>query len=88
MGNLVFQNEKMDGEWTDLDTVINMRQCCGHWKNSEKQFFVPKWSIFTKGEFLGKILVVLKGLNWQQSFHYRKNDKKVTLLLIYQISDF
>ena len=57
-------------------------------KIQKNNFLFQNDQFFTKGEFLGKILVILKGLNWQESFHYRKNDKKVTLLLIYQISDF
>ena len=38
--------------WTQLslNIFINMRQCCGHWNNSEKQFFVTKWSIFFEKE--------------------------------------
>ena len=40
----------------EKDMFINMEQCCGHWKNWEKQFFVTKWLI----------LVILKGLHQQK----------------------
>ena len=32
----------MDVESLYMHMFINMRQCCGHWKNQEKLFFVTK----------------------------------------------
>ena len=65
-----------------LDIFINMRQCCGNWKNWEKQFFVTKWSIFYQGSRNFQescILVLPKGLYKQKlkkSFGYREMIRK------------
>ena len=56
-------------QWLHMDMFINMRQCCGHWKNQEKQFLVGKWSVFQEGSCNFQetyILVILKGLHQQK----------------------
>ena len=71
-----------------LGTFINMKQCCGHWKNwykminfslRELKFLRNMYFIYNERLPLAK---VEKGLSLQRNY------KKVIFLLIYHISGF
>ena len=67
---------------------INMKQCCGHWKNWETQndqFFIKEVEIFKKHFIYAERLASAK---IEKVLWLKRNDEKVTLLLIYHISGF
>ena len=73
---------------------VNVRQCCGHWKNSKKTIFCYKMINFSLRElkFSGNMyfsyLERVVSAKVEKVLSLQRNDKKVTLLLIYHISGF
>ena len=75
------------------DMFINMRQCCGHWKIQKNYFLLQNDQIFTKGVEIFRKHVFqlperLASAKVERVLWLQRNDRKVTLLLIYHISGF